>query len=68
MVGQRIKAYLESHGIRHVFLAHKSGIPVRTLHLILSGRRKLEAIEYYKICKALEVDMLTFIADEESEV
>ena len=68
MVGQRIKAYLEENGIKQVFLVEKTGISAPVLTQMLSGSRKIEVMEYYRICTALKVDLMTFIADGESEV
>ena len=68
MVGQRIKAYLEDHGIKQIFLSEKAEIPLSVLYAILSGSRKIEIMEYYRICQALNVDLLTFIADGETEI
>ena len=68
MVGQRIKAYLTENGIKQVFLVEKTGISPQKLIAILSGKRKLKVMDYYRICQALNVDLLTFIAEGESEL
>ena len=68
MVGQRIKSYLEDHGIKQTFLSEKTQIPTTILSSLLSGQRKIEVMEYYRICRALGVDLLTFIADGETEL
>lgn len=68
MVGQRIKQYLEEHGIKQSFLSEKSKIPPMILSTILAGQRKIEVMEYYRICTALGLDMMTFIADGEAEI
>ena len=68
MVGQRIKAYLVENGIKQAFLSEKAEIPLSVLYAILSGSRKLEVMEYYRICQALKVDMMTFISDGETEL
>lgn len=68
MVGQRVKAYLTENGIKQSFLSEKTDIPAQTLAAILSGTRRLEVMEYYRICQALKVDMLTFLTDGESEI
>lgn len=68
MVGQRIKAYLEENGIKKNFIAEKASIPSAVFTAILSGTRKIEVMEYYRICTALKVDLLTFIADGEAEI
>ena len=68
MVGQRIKAYLEDNGIKQVFLVDKTGISAIVLSRMLAGEREIRVMEYYKICQALKVDMMTFISDGEAEV
>ena len=65
MVGQRIKAYLEDHGIKQVFLSEKCEIPPMVLSKMLSGEREIKVMEYFRICQALKVDMMTFIAEGE---
>lgn len=67
MVGQRIKAYLTNNGIKQSFLSEKTDISNSILSAILAGSRKIEIMEYYRICRALNVDMLTFIVDGEVE-
>ena len=68
MVGQRIKAYLEENGIKQSFLCEKLGLPQPILSQMLSGSRKIEVMEYYRICTVLKVDMMFFISDGESEI
>jgi len=63
MVGQRIKKYLIENGIKQSFLTEKTGIPNPILSVMLSGSRKIEVTEYYKICMALKVDLLTFLEE-----
>lgn len=64
MVGKRIKAYLAEHGIMQKFLVEKADIPSSSLTQMLSGNRKIEVTEYYRICKALKVDFETFLSDD----
>lgn len=68
MVGQRIKAYLAENGIKQAFLVEKTNIPQPILSAMLAGTRKIEVLEYYKICSALKVDMMTFVSNGESEI
>ena len=68
MVGQRIKAYLTENGIKQTFLSDNTDIPNPILSAMLSGQRKIEVMEYYRICLALKVDFLTFLTDGESEI
>lgn len=64
MVGQNIKSYLAENGIKQTFLSEKTNIPNSILSAMLSGTRKIEVMEYFKICQALKVDMMTFIVEE----
>lgn len=66
MLGAQIKRYLDENGIKQTFLAQKIGTFDSTMSDILSGKRNITAVEYYQICKALNVPMEKFI--EESEV
>lgn len=65
MVGKRIKTYLVDHGIKQSFLSEKTGIANDVLSKILLGTRKLDVIEYARICRALNVTFDTFITDED---
>lgn len=64
MVGQRIKAYLVENGIKQSFVSDKANISYPVMSAILSGTRKIEIMEYYRICRALNVDFMTFLGDE----
>lgn len=63
-VGERIGLYLNENGIKQSFLAEKSGIPDSIISTIINRGRKIEVTEYYKICKALNVEMATFLEEE----
>ena len=67
MVGQRIRNYLDNHGIKRTFLSEKTGLTSSQLTEIFCGRRKIEVMEYYNICKALKVSFDKFLVDESSE-
>lgn len=67
MVGQRIRDYLDNHGIKQTFLSEKTGLTKSQLTQIFCGKRKLEVMEYINICKALKVDFEKFLVDESSE-
>lgn len=69
MLGLRIKDYLTENGIKQSFLVEKTGMTASTISDICNGnRQKVDAIEYYKICKALGVPLDRFLFEEESEV
>lgn len=68
-IGLKIGKYLKDRGITQAFLARETGLTASAISDICSGTRKgVDCLEYYKICKALRVDMLTFIADGETEL
>ena len=62
-VGGAIRDYLTDKGIKQSFIVEKTGINHPALSLILQDRRKLDITEYYKICKALEVPLDTFLKE-----
>lgn len=68
MLGEKIKNYLVEHGIKQRFLAEKLELPDPVISDMLSGQRKIDAVEYYQICKALRVSMEYFMDDEKVEV
>lgn len=61
MVGKRIKEYLVSNGIKQTFVAEKTGLTIMAINDICNNGRKIDIIEYYKICKALNVPLETFV-------
>ena len=65
MVGQRINKYLTDNGIRKSFVAERAGISRSKMTQICSERnRKVDAVVYYRICKALHVPLETFLEGE----
>lgn len=68
MVGQRIKTYLEEHGLIAKFVAEKVEIPYQQFMGILNGTRKIELMEYCRICKFLKVDLKKFITEAKTEI
>lgn len=65
MIGKRIKEYLAERGIKQSFVAEKAGLTPTTMSDICIKDRKIECVEYYRICKALGVPMETFMEDVE---
>ena len=68
-IGIKIGQYLKDRGIKQSFLVEKTGMTASAVSDICTGSRKtIDCIEYFKICRALEVDMLTFMTDGEAEI
>lgn len=63
LFGIKIKTYLDDNGIRYTHVSEKTGIPMDILSLLLSGKRKVEAAEYFAICSALNVPLTKFADD-----
>lgn len=55
MLGKLIKTYIEFQGLKQIVVAKRSGLSTQALNDILNERRKIEATEYFAICKALGV-------------
>lgn len=64
MLGLKIKAYMDARGIKQTFLADKTGMGLTAINAILNGNRKIEANEYYDICKALDKPLDFFFQEE----
>lgn len=64
MLGNRIKLYMEKNGIKQTFLSNKTGISPQTISAILNGNRKIEAVEYFKICKALNIPLESMFSED----
>ena len=64
-VGEKIKKFLDENGIKQTFLAEKTGLTNSIISDICIRGRKIDCVEYYKICTALRVPLETFLTDEE---
>lgn len=60
-INEKIKKYLEEHGIKQSFLVEKTGMSNWTISNILNEKRKLTAPELREISKALNVDPNIFL-------
>lgn len=63
MVGKRIKKYLDSKGIKQNFLVEKTSMNANQISDICNSSRKIDCVEYYEICKALDVPLDFFMKD-----
>ena len=67
MLGLKIKKYMDAKGIKQTFLADKTGMSTQIVNAILNGNRKIEAVEYYSICKALDRPLNYFMEEEKTQ-
>ncbi len=65
MLGERIKDYIDSQGLKLGAIAERIGIPMNTFSTMMNGKRKITAEEYFAICKALNVPLDMFVQKEE---
>lgn len=65
MVGEKIRQYLTENGIKQTFLAQKTGLTDNIISDICNKNRRIDCIEYFKICRALNVPMEYFLQDIE---
>ena len=61
LIYEKVRRYIDEHGIRQAFVAQKCGISVTTFNAIMNGRRKMYAEDLRAICYALEVSPEEFI-------
>lgn len=62
-VGEKIKEYVNSRGIKQAFIAEQANISTVALSNMLNGNQKIDALTYHDICKALQVPMEQFFED-----
>jgi DNA-binding Xre family transcriptional regulator len=55
VVTDRINSAITRAGIKKKFLSNEIGVSEQTMSAMLSGRRKINADEFYKICVALNM-------------
>lgn len=67
MLGKKIKKYLDENGIKYIFLAEKTKMPMNIISPILNGKREIKAEEYFLICNALGVPLDKFAKKDLSE-
>ncbi len=60
MLGELIKKYLNENGIKHTYVAEELGIKKNLFSAMLSGKRKITAEEYFKICIVLKLNPAYF--------
>ena len=63
MVGNKIKEYMDKNGIKQTFLAKETGISDSRISKILNQGTSINCIDYYKICKALNVPLGLFLEE-----
>ncbi|WDL97842.1 helix-turn-helix domain-containing protein [Alicyclobacillus sp. ALC3] len=62
---ERLRKYLEDHGITKLFVAKRAGINEKRIYRILDGTSPMRAEEFKNICiKALNVDPMIFFVDK----
>lgn len=60
-IGKKIKEYADLRGIKYRYLAEKAGVSDSVMSKMLSDQRDINVLEYYDICKALDVPMDYFV-------
>lgn len=53
-VQERVAEYVRNAGIKQSFICEKTGIRADSMSAMMSGKRRMSADEYEKICIALE--------------
>ena len=61
LVYEKVRAYLDEHGIKQTVISKKTGIPLSTFNAILNGRRTMYAEDLRAVCYALNVGPEVFI-------
>lgn len=61
---EKLRNYIESHGIKKSFVAEKAKINRTSLSMILNGKQKCTADQYIAICKVIEKRPEDFVKEE----
>jgi transcriptional regulator with XRE-family HTH domain len=64
MVGEKIGQYLIENGIKQSFIAEKVGLTTTQMSDIINRGRRIDCVEYFKICKVLNVPYEFFMEGE----
>lgn len=60
-VYEKVRAYLDQHGLKQKVVAEKAGIPKTTFNAIMNGKRTMYADDLKAICLALNISPEIFI-------
>lgn len=60
-VNQKIKKYLEEHGITQMWLSQNTGIAQEKISNIVNGKRRVTADELLSICSVLNISADLFL-------
>ena len=60
-VGPVVKAYMEAHGIKQIFVAKKCGWTAQRLSNVLNGKSPLTVEDYKALCKCIGVPYELFL-------
>ena len=60
-VYEKVRAYIEHHGLKQKIVAEKAGIPNTTFNAIMNGKRTMYAEDLKAVCLALNVSPELFI-------
>lgn len=61
LVYEKVRQYIDEHGIRQSFVAKKCNISTTTFNAMMNGKRKMYADDLRDICYALQVSPETFV-------
>ena len=60
-VYEKVRAYIEHHGLKQKVVAEKAGIPSTTFNAIMNGKRTMYAEDLKAVCLALNVSPELFV-------
>lgn len=55
-INQMLNEYVTVNGIKQIYISKKTGIDTNTISQILTGKRRILADEFLRICIALDLD------------
>lgn len=61
MLAKEIDQYIEQTGLKRKKIAEDAGLTPQQLSEICKGKRKINVVEYFNLCKALNVSVNYFM-------
>lgn len=66
-IPKRIQEYINSEGLKQRVVAQRAGYTEKQFSAMMTGRKRIYAVDIEKICLALDVSPLEFIKPESLE-
>ncbi|KUP22366.1 helix-turn-helix transcriptional regulator [Paenibacillus sp. DMB5] len=60
-INRRIRKYIKDNGLTFTYVAKESGIGLKKLSRMMTGKQRVDTVDYEKICSALKLNPSYFL-------